>query len=366
MKKVAIIAIFIGALLAGGSLGFIITGFATSGSLQESFSFYYEPSSPASIEELLVNVDIGDVQIQYNSSDTPYYVEIEVSIAISGLFMTDTNYLDFFDPYTEWWDNTTTLTSFDMNVLPETWFDPSHWFKTYNIDIVVTLRTDVVYNIDAHTITGSLNMNVPEDVILNDTLLQTTTGNVVLRTHSNTNFQGSLSVQCITGGASVIGQDTNYTNGFSSGTVTGPLLLDLDNCVLGDDLTGTVTTGAITYNTDNITFTQDSSIYLQTTTGEINGEINQNEELGANITCIFGVTTGGIHITYVNNISNIGTRFSSTVTTGGVNYDYETLEFSRINGILTSSNYNSALYKYTFTLSTVTGSINVDADSNHL
>jgi hypothetical protein len=366
MKKVAIIAIFIGALLVGGTLGFIITGFATSGSFRDSFNFYYEPSSPAPIEELLVNVDVGDVQIQYNSSDTPYYAKIEVSIAVSGLFMTETSYLDFFTPYTEWWDNTSTPTSFDMNVLPETWFNPSHWFKSYNIDIIITLRTDVVYNIDAHTITGSLKMNVPEDVILNDTLLQVTTGGVLLDTSPNTNFQGILNVQSITGSASVIGQNTSYSYGFSSGVTTGDLHLYLENCVLSHDLIGTVTTGAIFYTTYNLSFTQDSSINLQTTTGDINGNINQYEDLGANVTGNFLITTGWVNIVYVNDMSSIGTRFSSTFTTGAINYDYSTLEFSRINGILTSSNYNSALYKYTFTLSTVTGHINVDAESHHL
>jgi len=365
MKKIAIIVIFIVALALGGFLGFIITGFATMGSTQDSFNFYYEPSSPAPIEELLLSADIGGVEIQYNTSNTPYYAQIEVSIAISGLFMTGKTYLDFLTPYTEWWDNSSSPASFDLNVIPDVWFDPSHWFKSYNIDIKITLRTDVIYDIAAHIITGSLKMNVPENIILNNTLLHTTTGEVLLNTSSNTNFQGMLSVQSTTGKASVIGEHTNYTNGFDSGTTTGSLLLNLENCVLGDDLTGIVTTGSITYNTDNLTFTQDSSILLQSTTGSIYGNINQYVDLGANITGVFGVTTGGIEITYINDQANIGTKFSSTYTTGSINYDYEPLEFNRINGILTSSNYNSALYKYTFTLSTVTGGITVDAESHH-
>lgn len=366
MKKIAIIVIFAVTLLLGGFLGFIITGFATAGSTQESFNFYYEPSSPAPIEELLLNVQVGGVEIQYNTTNTPYYAQIEVSIAISGLFMAGKSYLDFLTPYTEWWDNSSSPASLDMKVIPDVWFDPSHWFKSYNIIIKVTLRTDVVYDINAHIITGSLKMNVPENIVLNRTLLKTTTGEVLVNSSSNTKFQGELNVQSTTGKASVIGQNTNYTSGFYSGTTTGALILSLENCVLGDDLTGIVTTGAITYNTDNITFTQDSTILLQTTTGSIYGNINQHVALGANITGTLGVTTGGIDLTYINNMSSIGARFSSTYTTGNIYYDYEALEFSRINGILTSSNYNSALYTYTLNLSTVTGNIDVEADSNHL
>ncbi|MEJ2295684.1 MAG: hypothetical protein P8Y23_13095, partial [Candidatus Lokiarchaeota archaeon] len=96
MRKKGLIAIFIVTLAFGGFLGFIITGFATSGSTRDSFNFYYEPSSPAEIEELLINVDVGGVEIQYNTSNTPYYAQVEVSIAVSGLFMTGKSYLDFF------------------------------------------------------------------------------------------------------------------------------------------------------------------------------------------------------------------------------------------------------------------------------
>jgi len=366
MKKLAIIAIFIVALAFGGFLGFIITGFATAGTTQDSFEFYYEPSSPDPIEELFMNVDVGGVEIQYNNSNTPYYAKIEVSIVVSGLFMAGRNYLDFFEPYTEWWDNSSDPVSFDMNVKPDVWFDPSHWFKSYNIDIKVTLRTDVIYNVFANVATGSLKMRVPENIVLNNTVLRTSTGSVLLSSSSNTNFQGIVLVQSSTGKANVSSKESNYAYGLVSGTSTGSLILNFENCIMSNDIKGTVSTGSITYNTDNLTFTKDSSIVLQTTTGSIGGVINQYEDLGANVSAIFGVTTGGIDLVYINDKSNIGTKFTSTFTTGGINYDYSGLEFFQVDGILTSGNYNTAPYRYMFTLSTVTGNINVDAESHHL
>lgn len=365
MKKIAIIAIFVVALAVGGFLGFIITGFATAGSTQSSFSYYYEPSSPSPIEELLVNADIGGVEIQYNTSNTPYYAQIDVSIAVSGLFMSGKTYLDFFTPYTEWWDNSSSP-SFNMEVKPDVWFDPSHWFKSYNIDIKITLRTDIIYDIVAHVLTGSLIMYIPENVILNRTLLRTTTGEVLLNSTSNTNFQGNLKVQTTTGKASIISKETNFTRGLNCGTTTGSMILDFNNCLMGDNITGMVTTGSITYNTNNLTFSKDSSIVLQTTTGSIIGNINQFTDLGANVTAILEVATGSIDLVYVNDKFSVGTKFSGTVTTGSINYVYSDLEFNRINGILTSGNYAVALYKYTFTLSTVTGNIDLDAESHHL
>jgi hypothetical protein len=252
-----------------------------------------------------------------------------------------------------------------MNVKPDVWFDPSHWFKLYNILVLVTLRTDIVYDIKAHTVTGSLKMRVPEDIILNNTILQTTTGEVLLNSFANTKFEGKVSVQSTTGTASVISKRTNYTYGLNAGTTTGTLVLSFENCLLGNDLTGIVTTGSIFYTTNNLTFIQGSTINLQTTTGTIYGTINQYEDLGANVTGNLAVVTGSIELDYVNDKSGIGTRFSGAVTTGNLNYVYSASEFTRFNGVLTSGNYNSAPYKYTFSLSTVTGTINLDAESHH-
>jgi hypothetical protein len=365
MKGYKLAIIFVAALFVGGVIGFFITGFATSGEIKRSFNFYYEPSSPAPIEELLLNADIGEVNIQYNKTNTPYYAKVEVNLLIAGLFMAGKTYSDFFESSTEWWNNASKPISFIMEVKPDVWFDPSHWFKSYNIDILVTLRTDIEYDITANLITGSLKMAVPENVVLNNTILKTTTGEILLNSSSNSNFQGKVEVQSTTGKASVISKSTNYSLGLTSGTVTGSLVLNFERCTMGHNLIGTTVTGSISYYTYNVTFIQDSIIQLQTTTGSVDAIINQFDDLGANVSGIIGVTTGSINIEFNNDKSSVGSKFTSTVTTGSVNYIYSASEYTRVGDVLTSGNYDAALYRYTLAMATVTGSINVNAESHH-
>jgi len=85
-------------------------------------------------------------------------------------------YTDFFHPSTEWWDNTTG--TFNLQALPDAWYNPSHWFKSYNISVTVTLRTDVKYDLTALTAVGSIEMIVSDDVILNGTSLTSSTGSI--------------------------------------------------------------------------------------------------------------------------------------------------------------------------------------------
>ncbi|GAG82575.1 unnamed protein product, partial [marine sediment metagenome] len=147
LRNYKITLIVISALIVGGGIGFIVTGFTTAGSIEVSFGFQYEPSSPDPIEDLSINADIGKIIVKYNTTTTPYFAEIDVNLKIAGLFMEGKTYLDFFSPSTEWWTESSGI--FDLKVLPDIWFDPSYWFKSYEITITVTLRTDVIYDIDA-------------------------------------------------------------------------------------------------------------------------------------------------------------------------------------------------------------------------
>ena len=98
MRNYKIALIIAALLLVGGGIGFVITGFATAGTIEKTESFTYEPSSPASIENLTVNADIGKILFKYNTSSTPYYAEIDVDIEITALYMERKTYLDFNKP----------------------------------------------------------------------------------------------------------------------------------------------------------------------------------------------------------------------------------------------------------------------------
>ncbi len=360
LKNYKIALIVISALIVGGGIGFVVTGFASAGSIDDSFSFQYEPSSPEPIEELSINADIGNIIVKYNTTETSYFAEIDVDLKIAGLFMFGKNYLDFFNPSIEWWAESSGI--FNLEVLPDVWFDPSHWFKSYEITITVTLRTDVIYDIDATTANGATEMSVPDEVILNGTSLTSSTGTVKLTTLGNNKFQGKVGLQTSTGNVDLFTKNTNFTHGFEAFTATGSLLLNYTNCIMGADLTGVVSTGNVIFKSYNMYYSKDIDLNLQTSTGFIDAEIYQYTNMGANVTGNVHTSTGNIDVFYRDNLANTGVRFTSSTSTGSINYTpHATMDI--LGNVYSSDNYGIAIYKYTFTLATSTGSVYANGQS---
>lgn len=352
--------IIIAALIVGGGIGFVVTGFTTAGSIDDSFSFQYEPSSPDPIEDLSINADIGKIIVKYNTTATSYFAEIDVNIIIAGLFMFDKTYLEFFNPSTEWWSESSGI--FNLDLLPDVWFDPSHWFESYEITIIVTLRTDVIFDIDATTATGAIEMSVPNNVILNGTSLTSSTGSVKLSTLGNNEFQGKFGLRTSTGSIDLFAKNTNFTHGFKASTSTGSLLLNYTNCGMGDDLTGIVSTGSVIFKSYNMYYFKDIDLNLQTSTGNIDAGLYQYIDMGANVTGNVHTSTGSIDVVYRDNLANTGVRFTSSTSTGSINYTpHSTMEI--LGSVYQSLNYGFATRKYTFTLDTSTGSIGVNGQS---
>ncbi|GAG81828.1 unnamed protein product, partial [marine sediment metagenome] len=277
-------ALIIGAvLLVGGGLGFISFGFVTAGGFENSFNFTYEPSSPESIEDLTFNVDIGKLLFKYNTSPTTSYAKIDVNIAIAGLYTEGKTYQDFFNPETEWWDNTTA--TFNLRSLPDVWYDPSHWFKSYNVSVAVTLRTDVVYDLTALVSAGSIEMQVSDGVILNGTSLTSSAGSIEFNTLGNNEFLGKVSLESSAGSIDSSTSKTNFTRGFRALTSAGSVSLIYSNCLMGDNLIGSTSAGSVTFKSYNMTYTKDIILNLESSAGSINAELYQN------ITMVFDLTS---------------------------------------------------------------------------
>ena len=363
LRNYKISLIVISALIVGGGIGFVVTGFATAGSIDDSFSFQYEPNSPDPIEDLSINADIGKIIVKYNTTATPYFAEIDVDLKVEGLFMSGKTYLDFFNPSTEWWAESSGI--FDLEVLPDIWFDPSYWFKSHEITITVTLRTDVIYDIDATTATGAIEMSVPDKVILNDTSLISSTGSVKLTTLGVNKFQGKVGLQTSTGSVDIFAKNTNFTHGFEAITSTGSILLNYTNCIMGDDLTGIVSTGDVLFKSYNMYYSKDIDLKLQTSTGSIEAELYQYINMGANVTGNVHTLTGSIDMLYRDNLANTGVKFTTSIGVGSINYiPHDTMEITGgLGSIYSSLNYGIATYKFTFALATNSGSVDVDGQS---
>ena len=363
MRNYKIALIIAALLLVGGGIGFVITGFATAGTIEKTESFTYEPSSPASIENLTVNADIGKILFKYNTSSTPYYAEIDVDIEITGLYMEGKTYLDFFNPSTEWWDNTSN--TFYLESLPDVWYNPAHWFKSYNISVTVTLRTDVVYDINALVSAGSIEMQVSDGVILNGTSLTSSTGAITLNTLGNNEFQGKVRLESSTGRVESSNAKTNFTQGFRVLTSTGAASLNYTNCLMGDNLIGTVSTGNVVFKSFNMIYAKDVSLNLKTSTGSINAFLYQYITMGANVTGTWESSTGSVNVQYIDNLNNTDVRFIGSISTGDFIYTpHATMVVSGPgNNIYSTASYGDAMYRYLFSLRTSTGNINANAQS---
>lgn len=362
MRKIPLVIIVVLSIVIGGGTGvFFIVGFAMSGTIEESFTFQYQ-DIPSSVEELNIDVGIGAVDIRYNTSNTPYIVKIDVDMRISGLFMSDKSYTDFFGPTSGWWQNGTfPPILFRLQQLPHVWLNPASWFKFANIEINVTLRTDIVYDINAVTGTGSIRLVTPNNVILDDVDLSSGTGSIYMSVSDNTTIQDTSHLDAGTGSISLYGKRTNFTNGLLIEAGTGSIIANLSNSIIGSNIGLSSGTGNIDFRTYHIEYTQNCNWAVSAGTGGIFVGINQHGLMGANVTGNIHTGTGTINLQYIDTSSNVGASFFGTTGTGS---------FNRVNtlGFIPGSNpFNSldfpTTYNYDLNLDTGTGNINVDGSS---
>ncbi|MHA2289317.1 MAG: hypothetical protein ACXABG_11085 [Promethearchaeota archaeon] len=358
-KALLIVAI----LLVGGAVGFVAFGVSSVGSIENSFNFTYDPSSPDPIEALDFNVDIGSILFKYNSSPTSHYAEIDVDMEISGWYMEGKTYLDFFHTSTDWWDDTTA--TFTLQTLPDIWFDPSHWFKSYNITIFVTLRTDVVYDIMALTSVGSIEMEVSEGVYLNRTSLTASTGSIKFNTLGYNDVTGEIRLESSTGSVESSSIKTNFNQGFKATTSTGSVSLNYTNCVMIGNLLAKTSTGSVSFKSYNMFYPSDTLLNLETSTGSINADLYQYTSLGANVTGTWETSTGSVNVLYRDDKVDTDVRFIGSTGTGSFNYvSHATMAITGPDSnIYSTLNYGDGTYRYIFSLDTSTGSINADAQS---
>ncbi|MFW9877571.1 MAG: hypothetical protein ACFFG0_31175 [Candidatus Thorarchaeota archaeon] len=288
-------------------------------------------------------------------------MQLDLDIHIAGIFVKGSTLLDFFNPII--WDNTSTpITTFTLDAKATTWFT---LFQQIHIDVI--LRTDIVYDINSFTSTGSISMDVPNNIIINNTNLATSTGSVSLTTAKNITFQGDVGISTSTGSISLFAKHVNLTKNLIIYTSTGSLTLNFTNSEIGGNLIGTVSTGSITFSSYNMKYSNDNIWSLQTSTGSISAAILQYTEIEANVTGSLSTSTGSISVYYRDTLTNVGALFTCSTSTGSNTYTpIGTGGFTEI-GInpktITSGDYGTAPNTYTFSLTTSTGSINVAAES---
>ncbi len=354
-RKTNIVLMIVAACIVTGGTAFGVVIATTWGEYEYAAYYYYKPSIPSSVEKFNLNSDIGQINIKYNATPTDYYVEVDLDIKVVGGFVEGKAFSDFFHPIE--WVNSSSPISFELDAKanPVFIFGLSH-----RIIIDVTLRTDVVYDINAFSSTGSIDMNVPDNIIINNTSLGTSTGSLVLNSTKNTTFQGTLGISTSTGSININAKQANFTHGLTAHTSTGSLILNFSQCIIGDNLIGIVSTGSIAVSSYNMRYVKDCNWNIHTNTGSIDIEILQYIEMNASINGTIGSSTGSIDIVYDDSLSSVGAEFTCSVSTGSIFYNpLGSGGMSKVSGVISSNDYNGAINKYTFGVSTSTGSIKV-------
>lgn len=362
-KNLKVLLFVTSILILSGGVNFGILVTTSWGEFEYSDTYLFKPISPSPVEKVSINGNAGNIIINYNTTPTDYYVKLDLRIRISGGFIKGKSFKDFFKRII--YNNTPKVNSvtevdFELDKTPVN----SLFLISQSITIDVTLRTDVIYDIDTLSSTGSVSLNIPDNIVIHKSILKTSTGSVSLLADKNVTFNGYVEMSTKTGSIILFAKNTNFTQGLTTSTKTGLLTLNFTKCIIGNDIGGVVTTGNITLKSYNMEYSQNCSWAFETSTGSINAEIYQYDNMGANVSGSLLVSTGNIDVIYKDNKSNIGASFLGTWSTGSY------VRTSSGGFTATNSNpffsldYATAINIFTLNLTISTGSIEVDGTSS--
>lgn len=284
-------------------IAFLTIVFSPYGIIDESYSFIYQPSSPSSVEKLFITADVGNVEIRYIDPADDYYALIDVDFMMSGAKLAGKSYEDYFDIQC---NKSSSPANFTIQIISDDWFNPSLWL-TKDVNIVVKLRKDVIFDISATIKKGNLNITVPWGVSVNNI-------------HAN--------------------------------VIDGHTFYDFNQCVISGDISANITEGNFNLRSYNMEITQNCNWLLNCTGGSMNIEIYQYKEMGANITGTAMIMNGGLDLFYKDTTSDIGAYFffplpivSLILPQEGFNLSFQGVKTWYISSDFpTKNNYNLSFY----------------------
>jgi hypothetical protein len=184
--------------------------------------------------------------------------------------------------------------------------------------------------------------------------------NVTCRILIDPSMKASLDVKTSTGGIVLNTQAGVALDYVSLEATTGGVEAKLvEDVRIDGDISLMTTTGGVKLSWDNVIAANDVLVNAMTTTGGVDVDINQDEELARNITLRGEATTGGVDLTIAVQ-DDVGAKIESSVTTGGIDIDRQ-VGFSGVESSLQSDNY-PADTNFDVTLKTITGGIDIDAE----
>jgi hypothetical protein len=228
--------------------------------IDETISFCYAPSNSSSFDRLNIISDTENIKIVYVNPSLSYNVKIDVNIKLGGSELVGKSVSDFFN-FT--WLNSSNPVSFSIEHLSKSWFDTST-ILTNDVSITVSIRKDMVLNINATIEEGIIEMTVPFGV---------TVRNV----------------------------------DFNVNTI-GTLVYNFVSCQIEGRITGIVNEGILDLDLYNVKFSYNSNLSFTLGNGDIDMNIIQDANLNANVSGIFAINEGDVSLRYDDNTNIVGAK----------------------------------------------------------
>jgi hypothetical protein len=222
-KSIALI-IIVSMVLSGGSL----YAFANSYDIQEERSYTYESEEIPSELAFIFDVSSAEIVFQFNSTPIDDIVKID---AIFDFTIHGFEELSLEEIYDIVWE--TSEFSVLFGIYRNNWF---HWTTGNQNVITVTLRTDIVYDLDIDSGSGSVFVNVSEGEDFNNVDISTGSGSIDLNLNGNSNIANDLHLDTGSGSIHVNIKNTTIKNSFEADTGSGSLELILDDVDLSNTL----------------------------------------------------------------------------------------------------------------------------------
>jgi len=239
------------------------------------------------------------------------------------------------------------------------------------VDKLVTLDVSVTGRVGALVSTDLLDLtfdNTTIDNVLTVTSELDITGggwpwysslNVTCNIRIDHSMNASLDVKTSTGGITMGTQAGVVLNSLSLEATTGGVEANLvEDIVVAGDVSVKTTTGGVKFSWRNVIVTRDVLVDVETTTGGVDVDVTQEEELLGNVTLEAEATTGGVNFA-IDIQGDVGAKIESSVTTGGIDIDGQ-VGFGGTESLLRSDNYPAGS-NFNVSLKTTTGGINIDA-----
>ncbi|WP_371804839.1 DUF4097 family beta strand repeat-containing protein [Candidatus Lokiarchaeum ossiferum] len=328
---------------------------------------------------LAFDFDVGSAEVifQFNSSPVEDFVSIDASFDFSYRGGEERSLEEI---YTIDWETSESLVYF--HVYQEDWFNWAMWDQTV---ITVSLRTDIVYDLDIDTGSGNIIATIPKNVnfvnldihtgsgsidlyldenskVSSDLILNAGSGNIRLNINNtevkNTvdistgsgslylnidglNLTESLNLNTGSGSIDIVAVNSQLMGSINSDTGSGSVRYNLINTTLGGDLNVNIGSGGFSLISEDLSLLNDVYWDIDGSSGNINLDITQHHSLGGLISGNIETGSGRITTQLDMNSTTIPSNWECDVGSGDVEFDLnQSSEYNYADEILTSLSYD--------------------------